>query len=170
MKTVAASSLTREMEQMHALLQGGPGAQAMEDCGQALSVQLAHQFDVGETPQGEPWPQWRFRKPESSDSHKTLWDSGRLRDSLVSQTGDSIRRHSSRDLHYGTSVEYASTHDEGAEVVTDTWLVARGGAFWIPPGTTLHIPQRRFSGWAGGTLEDCGEAIAVGALSRVFGG
>lgn len=169
-KAILASELTAAMERLFAELGKGPGQSYMEEVGESLSTQLDTQFNASETPQGDGWSPWRFRKVDSSDSHKTLWDSGRLRDSLVAQTADSIRFYTSRDLKYGTGVEYAGIHDEGATITTAVALVGRGGVGWIPEGTTLTIPQRRFSGWSEATLEDAADIIGEGIIVNVFGG
>lgn len=122
-------------------------------------IQADH-FNNRSDPNGNPWPrtQW-FRT--GNNSHPTLEDTGRLRGSLIRGAADNITEISDRELTFGTGVEYANTHQEGAQVITDVPLVTEGGkGGYLPAGSQLNIPERPFVGMTEAAVTGFTEAVA----------
>lgn len=96
-----------------------------------------------------PWAPWKFRSLDAPEEHNTLIASQRLAFSL--QPGsrpDHVEEISESELVYGTSVEYASIHNEGATITTGVPLISRDKSAYIPAGTQVVIPQREFVGFS----------------------
>lgn len=124
-------------------------------------------FFASETsPTGAPWTPWYFRRLGADPNHRTLDDTGRLRESL--QGGpDHIENIHSRDLEFGTSVPYAYQHQIGGEFTVGQFLVGRnGGARHV--GQTINLPKREFLGINPTHLEQIGETVARSAARQMI--
>lgn len=141
---------------------------ALHDCADILRESHRQIFDSQSAPDGSPWEPWHWRRPEASDSHPTLRDTGALLASVVGGA-DHIENISARDLEFGTSKKYAGIHQSGASFTTGIGLVGRGGVGFIPAGTRITVPARPFVGVNDKALDAMVNTIAdavVEALKR----
>ena len=133
-------------------------------------LEQAHQqrFLSKKTPTGNSWPEWFFTTPENP-LHDTLEVSGKLRESLQMGGDGHISTKTENELIWGTNVKYAGIHNYGATITTGIWLMARGGKWRLPPGSTLHIPQREFMGLNEEITEDIETILLDNATAQLAG-
>lgn len=76
----------------------------------------AEHFRTQSAPDGTPWPPLSDRTVKRKKHDRILFQTGRLRSSLIGNTSDTVRAVSERGqgLLFGTAVEYAGFHDKGS--------------------------------------------------------
>lgn len=120
---------------------------ALQEGVDRIQAQLGQTFENETEPDGTPWPKWHFRDlTQSASGKKTLQFTGRLLSSIVNDVADHIESVGDDFAEMGTSVEYASKHQEGGISVVESSLVSRDGTIYLAPGSTINIPQRKFLG------------------------
>lgn len=132
-----------------------------------LRATHARGFAESRSPGGEPWREWYWRDPQASNNHKTLEVSSRLKQSVITRNADHVERVDRRYLEFGTSVEYAATHQDGAKVVTAIPLVGRRGGY-LPAGTLITIPARPFVGMSEETVQVAVDGMADHAVAAIL--
>ena len=140
---------------------------AIQDCEEHLQAQVTKQFESCTNPDGEAWVPWYWSEDPENHPAETLFASGRLRDSFMHDSADHVEEIGGRDLVWGTSVEYAAIHDQGARIVTGVDLYGRAGGY-LPKGSIIEIPQRQIVGWAEDTVEQCEASIVEYVSSEIF--
>lgn len=115
----------------------------MERIGTVLETSVSERFENSRAPGGTAWPV-SHRARETGG--KTLVDTARLRDSIVTEA-------SQREVAIGTNVPYARTHQFGAfiEPIDAADDAAAKLAFFLPNGQfvmvdQVEIPARPFLG------------------------
>lgn len=111
-----------------------------------LEEQHAEYFATESGPDGERWEPWFWRSLSASDTHPTLDSSGELRESLLPGNLGHVEDIQPDSLTWGTDLPYAGIHQEGAVMRTGVPLTSRGGIWFLPAGTEIEIPQRKFVG------------------------
>lgn len=127
----------------------------MRRIGAVLETSVSRRFERSEGPGGEAWPVSIRAREEGG---KTLVDSTRLRDSIVSEAEP-------RAVEIGTNVPYAATHQFGAfiePVEADTDGAAKlafvvGGRLVVVD--QVEIPARPFLGFDAADEADIGDTI-----------
>lgn len=113
---------------------------------EVLEAKHADHFTTESGPTGDKWQPWFYRSLEAQDNHPTLDVSGRLKGSLRAGNEGHVQTIRNNELVWGTNIEYARIHQDGGTIVTGIPLVGRGNVVYLPPGSTLNIPQREFVG------------------------
>lgn len=140
--TVSLDSLDFDNAVANGLRQLSDLTPLMQGIGTVLETSVSERFEKGEGPGGIAWPV-SHRAREFGG--KTLVDSTRLRDSIVSEAD----AHSAR---IGTNVPYAATHQFGALIEPTGADAAAKLAFTLPNGQFImvdqvEIPARPFLGF-----------------------
>lgn len=128
----------------------------MRRIGNVLEVSVSERFEQSKGPGGEAWPM-SIRAQESGG--KTLIDSTRLRDSIVSEAEP-------RAVEIGSNVPYAAPHQFGAFIepkAANDDATAKL-AFVLPNGRfvmvdQVEIPARPFLGFDAADEADIGDTV-----------
>lgn len=162
-----------DLDQIDAYLQGISAdlQQADFSGGMRQSADVLRQshkqgFDSETGPSGKKWEPWHWRRPEASDSHKTLTDTGALQASVIGGP-DHIENIGKDSLEFGTSKEYAGIHQHGGNVVTKIGMVGRGGVGYLPPGSEIVVPKREFVGMNEATVDKVVNTLADAAVEAL---
>lgn len=116
-------------------------------------------FSSSSGPDGS-WEPWHWRSLDAPESHNTLIVSQKLAFSMQPDADGNINEISGDKLEYGTSIEYAAIHQEGADITTGIPMKSRDGTKWLPAGSNITIPARPFVG-----LKDPDEAMLAEELA-----
>ncbi len=79
------------------------------------AMEHAHQgyFNSETDASGQAWAPLAASTIAKKGHSLILWETGKLENSLTSQTGDAIREAGTSEAAFGTSVPYATFHEEG---------------------------------------------------------
>lgn len=140
--TVSLDSLDFDNAVANGLRQLSDLTPLMQGIGTVLETSVSERFEKGEGPGGIAWP-ISHRARETGG--KTLVDSTRLRDSIVSEAD-------AQSARIGTNVPYAVTHQFGAFIEPKGGDAAAKLAFTLPNGQFImvdhvEIPARPFIGF-----------------------
>jgi len=135
-----------------------------------LRVIHAEYFADETGPSGEKWTPWYFKRPGASADHKTLDDTGRLKESVIGTSSEHIEDISAKSLIWGTSVPYAWQHEIGGKFTVEEFLIGKRGQT-KHPGDTINLPKREFIGINTdhvdaivGTIADAAQAVVLDAI------
>lgn len=165
---IMAEDLAGFLEQSFQILVSAPIPVAMQKCVDLARDQVTQQFETESDPEGNPWPEWEWTSEYPVVEHPTLDHTGMLKASFLTQQAGHVEEVNERDLIFGSEVNYANIHDQGASFILGIWLFGRhGGA--LRPGTRITIPQRQIVGWSEKTLALCDDAILDEFERQIFG-
>jgi phage gpG-like protein len=130
--------------------------------------------DTGHAPDGEPWlplknprdrPRDRRARGGEGNKQRPLRDTGILMASLTGSGEGHVERIEDRRLIWGTNVDYAAVHQDGAEIPEQKrakpWVFNSGGKTIFTRKIAAHsIPARPFLGINDDMLELIDEIIA----------
>jgi len=152
--TVSLDSLDFDQAIANGLRQLSDLTPMMERIGTSLETSVSERFEKGEGPGGIAWP-LSHRARETGG--KTLVDSTRLRDSIVSEAD-------AQSARIGTNVPYAATHQFGAFIEPIGGDATSKLAFTLPNGQfvmvdQVEIPARPFLGFDAKDETDIAETV-----------
>jgi len=122
----------------------------MEQIGEQLVSSTQQRFEDGQGPDGEDWePSIRAKE----DGGQTLVDTARLKNSIGYEASPNL-------VAVGTNVEYASTHQFGAEIRAKNapHLRFQVGGRWARK-KSVTIPARPFIGISAQDIEDTRQTV-----------
>ncbi len=116
-------------------------------------------------PSGTSWPEWMWKRRGAAWDHKTLDDTGRLKESLTGTGPDHIEEITPHSLEWGTSVPYSRNHQFGGTFVTTELLITRYGGR-KPEGSFITIPPREHVGLRDSDVDAVVNRIADAVLEQ----
>lgn len=151
-----------------------------------LERETKKNFDDGATghaPDGTPWlplknprdrPRDRRARKGDGNSQRPLRDSGILMASLTGSGENHVERVEDRRLTWGTNVDYAGVHQNGAEIPEQRrdrpWVFASGGKTIFTRKIAAHsIPARPFLGLNEEILDQVDEILSEFAGKAIAG-
>lgn len=140
--------------------------------------------DTGHAPDGTPWlplkqPRDRARDRNArggpDNKQRPLRDSGILMASLTGSGDNHVERVEDRRLTWGTNVDYAAVHQEGAEIPEQRrdkpWVFNSGGKTIFTRKIAAHsIPARPFLGLNDDMIDQIDEILADFAAQAISKG
>lgn len=156
--------LRRNLEDIQTSISGMDYSEQLRET--AADLRGLHQgyFDSESDPDGNLWPDWHLKRRRASWNHKNLDDTGRLKESLISEGGENIEIIDQNSLEWGTGVPYSRSHQDGESVAISETLIGRRGQI-RPAGSVIQLPVRQHVGITTDAVDRIAERIAEAAES-----